>query len=374
VLRVREVAGGRDRDDVLSQCKHTSVAWLADGSGFHYTRNRRARRRSGVGEAQPACVPAPARHEADGGPRGVRAPGGAQLTIWIAASEDQRLLVITARRRHRREERAMAGTACERAPAQRPVPIGRAMLVPAGNRATRWFATTDLDAPNRRVVTFDESAPAPESWETLIVESNGVIDSCALLDGRIAIVRQYHVSHRLAFHELDGRESAAVAFSEQVSLVIGRPRPDDRSLLFSVASYRESQKIMRADAATGAQELVRASAARHDLKDCVVRQVFVTAKDGTHIPMTLIHTRRPRARRQRADAALRLWRLRDLHAARAVLRHRAVGAPRRRLCDRLDPRRRRVRPRLARRGARDQEADQLRRLHRLRRMAGGASA
>lgn len=288
-LQVRDAASGCDRDDALTHCKHTSVAWLADGSGFHYTRiagpdddaawDKRSQRvflhRLGTKQAEDQEVFA--------------LPAERNLTIWIWASDDHRLLAISARRGTDEKNGLWLAPLVSGTPARALFPIGRAMLVPAGNRGARWFATTDLDAPNRRLVAFDEDRPDPESWRTVVGEGDGVIDSCAVLGERLAVVRQHHVSHRLSFHDLDGRESATVAFPEQVSLVMGRPRPDDRSLLFGVSSYRESFKIMRADATSGAHELLRASAARHDLTDCVVRQVFVTAKDGARIPMTLIH-------------------------------------------------------------------------------------
>ena len=38
ILRVREVASGKDRDDEIPRARACSLAWLPDSSGFYYTR------------------------------------------------------------------------------------------------------------------------------------------------------------------------------------------------------------------------------------------------------------------------------------------------------------------------------------------------
>ncbi|MBL8838417.1 MAG: S9 family peptidase [Alphaproteobacteria bacterium] len=291
ILRVRDVASGADLADELRWCKHSAVAWLADGSGFHYTRvaspdddpawDRRSQRVYFHRLGAPQAADRPVYAE----------PAEKNLFIWIWASADDRLLCLTTRRGTDEKNGLLVAPLESGAPVRMLFAVGQAMLVPTANLGTRWFAVTDLDAPNRRLVGFDEERPEPAAWRTLVAESDGVIDSAALLDQRLALVRQHHVSHRLSFHDLDGRETATVGFDEQVSLALGRPRPEDRELLFGVVSYRSPFVLRRADAMSGHHAVLRQSAAREDLSDCVARQVFVAAKDGARIPMTLIHRR-----------------------------------------------------------------------------------
>jgi prolyl oligopeptidase len=73
--------------------------------------------------------------------------------------------------------------------------------------------------------------------------------------------------------------------------VFGRNRREDDHLLLEVEDYQRHSRIERLDLAGGNLSLQRASAARHDLSDAVMRQVFVTGRDGTQVPMTLIHRR-----------------------------------------------------------------------------------
>ncbi len=289
ILRVRDVASGADLADELRWCKHSSLAWLADASGFYYTRiaapeddagwDRRSQRVyfHALGSAQAADRPV----FAD--------PAEKNLFVWIWASDDDRLLCLSTRRGTDEKSGFAIAPLAAGTPLRPLFAMGRAMFVPVGNRATQWFAISDLDAPNRRLVGFSEDRPEP--WRTLVAEGDGVIDSATLLDGRIAVVRQHHVSHRLSFHDLAGAETASVAFDEQVALTLGRPQPEDRELLFGVVSYRAPFVVRRADSWTGRDAVLRESAAREDLSDCVARQVFVTAKDGARVPMTLIHRR-----------------------------------------------------------------------------------
>src|SRR5207248_10842457 len=66
-------------------------------------------------------------------------------------------------------------------------------------------------------------------------------------------------------------------------------RREDDHLLLEVEDYQRQSRIERIDLATGKLAVMRPSAAKHDLSDAVVRQVFVTSRDGTQVPMTLIH-------------------------------------------------------------------------------------
>ena len=56
----------------------------------------------------------------------------------------------------------------------------------------------------------------------------------------------------------------------------GRSRREDDHLLLEVDDHQRPSRIERLELASGKTSLIRASAAKHDLSDVIVRQVFVT--------------------------------------------------------------------------------------------------
>ena len=105
-----------------------------------------------------------------------------------------------------------------------------------------------------------------------------------------------------------------------------------------------------------------------------VRQVFYNSKDGTRVPMFLVHRRGLDRSAAAADPALRLWRLQRSRAAALPAALDDLGRHGRRARRRQSARRRRIWPGLARRRPAREQAERVRRLHRRGRISDRARA
>jgi prolyl oligopeptidase len=289
VMRFRDVDNGRDLQDALSQCKHTSVAWHPDGRYIFYSRYPTDHdpadwdRRSQVLCLHRLLTPQAADRVI------FRLPALRDVYFRVETAFEENLLKISAR----------IGTSEQRgyyvAPLDEPsrttslVPINLAGFSPIGNLGTAHFALTNLEAPRWRVVRVDQSDPRPERWRTVVDESNLPLNQVALFNGVMVVKHTENLGARISIRDLDGRTKSTVDLGSLTRVSFGRNRREDDHLLLQIDDYQRPSRIERLDLATGATSLVRASAARHDLSDAVVRQVFVTSRDGTKVPMTLVH-------------------------------------------------------------------------------------
>jgi hypothetical protein len=138
-------------------------------------------------------------------------------------------------------------------------------------------------------VRIDRSDPRPSRWRTIIAESELPLDHAAVFNGCVVAKHIDNLNARISICDLDGRPLSSVDLGNLSRVWFGRNRREDNHLLLEVADHQRPNRIERLELATGKTSLLRASAAKHDLSDVVVRQVFVTSRDGTRVPMTLIH-------------------------------------------------------------------------------------
>jgi prolyl oligopeptidase len=305
VLRVMDVAAGRDVDGPIDRCRFADVAWLPGGTAFYYTRR-----------LAPDDVPAGEDqfhlrvylHQ-------VGRPASADVLIFgdgrektdyygVDVSEDGRWLVIT----------ASAGTAPRNdvwiadlsasplsAPNLQVMQQGvDAATWPRAGRDGRFYILTDRDAPRGRIVIAEPGDPAfPEyaSWQNLVPEDpDAVLTDFAILDGpglaqpALLVARSRHAIsevtvHDLAFGDLAGRVSLPGLGT--VGRLVERPEGGNEAW-FSYTDYATPGVVLRYDAATDSTQEWQRAPGVIDVPPVQARQVAYTSADGTTVRMVVL--------------------------------------------------------------------------------------
>ena len=274
---------------MLLWCKHTSVAWARDGRSFYYSRY--------PGDNDPA----------DWYRRGqivcqhrLGEPQSADRVIFrrteprdyycrVMASQEADVLKITANVGTSEKAGYFVAPLHDASEITEVFPIGVAGFYPVANVGATHYAITNLDAPNFRLVRIDQADPKPDRWHTVIAESEAPLNFAAVFDSKLVVKHYQDVNQRMAIHDLNGQHLSTVDLGGLESVSFGRYFRTDDHLLLEVTDYKQPSRIEWLDLESGKPFVFRASAAKHDLADVTVRQVFVTSKDGTRVPMTLIH-------------------------------------------------------------------------------------
>jgi prolyl oligopeptidase len=153
---------------------------------------------------------------------------------------------------------------------------------------TLFLHTTD-GAKNGRVVAVDLNSPAREGWKPLIAERTDIsIQGVSLARGILVVSLLKDAATRIETHALDGKPLGELPLPG-----IGTARlstSQDRTEAFlTYTSFNEPSGVYRVDLATKKVELWERPKVPVDPSIVEVKQVFVTSKDGTKVPMFVVH-------------------------------------------------------------------------------------
>lgn len=156
------------------------------------------------------------------------------------------------------------------------------------NEGSRLFIVTNLDAPNRKIVTVDASDPVPANWADFIPETDFVLTPSTgagyffahyMVDA-ISKVEQYDTEGEMIREiELPGIGSAS-GFS-------GKKK--DSELYFAFTNYITPATIYKLSPESGEREVYKKPDIDFNGEDYISEQVFYESKDGTSIPMIITH-------------------------------------------------------------------------------------
>jgi len=150
---------------------------------------------------------------------------------------------------------------------------------------------TDWKAPRGRIVKIDLRDPAaekPDKWKEIVPTSADAIENFTLIGGKLFVTYLHNVTSRIAIFSLDGKSLGDVALPSAGSAGIrGRWDRDEGILTFS--SYTVPNSIFRYSASSGKRELWFRNPIPFDSEHFEAEQVWYPSKDGTRIPMFLIH-------------------------------------------------------------------------------------
>lgn len=156
------------------------------------------------------------------------------------------------------------------------------------NDGSTLFLVTNLNAPNKRVVTVNAANPTPENWVDIIPETKNVLTASTgggyffahyMVDA-ISKVKQYDYKGKLIREvKLPGLGSANGFGCKK----------DEKTDYFSFTNYNTPTNIYKFNVDTGKSELYWKPSIEFNNGLYESNQVFFTSKDGTKVPMMITH-------------------------------------------------------------------------------------
>lgn len=291
-LRVRRIDSGEDLGEVLRWCKFTSIAWRHDHAGFFYSRfpepgsvapedesnyNRVYWHQIGTPQAEDRLV--------------YERPDAKELAFSPLISEDGRYLVLEVWHGTDPQNRCYYRPVESDGPFVELLDAADAHYTFLGNVGATMFFQTNLDAPRGRVVAIDLERPERAGWREILPEQDAVIDMCALVNRRLAVVLMRDVRHEVRLYHLDGQPDGAVELPGLGTVTGLSGRLDEEPLLIGFESFLRPPGAFRYDFAARQLVALHASGVDFDADAFETHQVFVTSKDGTRVPVFLTHRR-----------------------------------------------------------------------------------
>ena len=149
------------------------------------------------------------------------------------------------------------------------------------------YFVTNKDAPRLRVVKADLSEEQPQFTE-LVAESDAVVDGSMIVGDRLVISYLVDAKSQLFIFDLDGKALGSLDLPGpgQVGSLSGSIKSDEG--FFSFQSFNRPTTVFRYDPKSPPTIWAEPSL-RFDPEAVEVTQRFYKSKDGTRIPMILVH-------------------------------------------------------------------------------------
>ena len=289
---VLDVASGAALPDLLQWSKFSGAAWTKDGKGFFYQRYpapATGKVLQAINEKPQLCY-----HEL-GKPQSedrvvFERPDEPQWGFDPSVSHDGRLLVISVWSGTDRRNRVMYVDLEQKDAEVRPLLMefdaGYGFVEAVGTRLYFW---TDFLAPRGRLIAFDVANPVRESWETIIPETKERLESVRLVGGKLFASSLRDAHSALRVHSLDGKLESELELPTLGSASTVTGRPDDDAAYFVFSSFTNPGTIFCYELKTKSLIPVWSASLAFDPAAFTTKQVFYQSKDGTRVPMFLVH-------------------------------------------------------------------------------------
>jgi prolyl oligopeptidase len=293
--RVRNVGSGEDLPDVLQWSKFSEASWLKDSSGFYYSRYDQPLEGGEttalnqfhklyfhhVGETQDNDkLVYERRDEKEWGFAAEVSDDGDYLAIHVWQGTDTRNRVFY------QDLSANADTA-------ELISELEAEYIFLGNDGPVFYFRTDSDAPLGRVIAIDTENP--KKHKTLIPEQQDALEYMIMVNNEFVGLYLHDAHHRIARYDLAGNSLGEIELPTLGSVpgapndyeLTGKRSHDE--LFFSFWSFLHPSTVYRFEFQTQTADRISSPALNFDTSKFVTRQVFVTSKDGTQLPLFLTH-------------------------------------------------------------------------------------
>jgi prolyl oligopeptidase len=156
------------------------------------------------------------------------------------------------------------------------------------NSGDRLLIHTNLNAPNSRIVEADFNNPGPQSWEDLIPETENVMKATTG-GGKIFTHYMVDVKAQVKQYDMNGKMERTVTLPGMGTVDGFSAKQHEKEVYYSFTSFTYPTTIFRYDIATGKSTLYEKPKVDFNPDDYETKQVFYESKDGTKIPMYIVH-------------------------------------------------------------------------------------
>jgi len=288
-LRIRDVATGRDLVDTIARTRACSLAWLPSGQGFYYTRY-----------PTPGSVPASEEayhrqvffHRLGTDPAAdARIFGeGLSLSAWpsVQLSPNGRWLAIEVSEGWSKSELFLIDLEKGGAPTVM-VQARDAMFNLVDMLDDRLYVVSNEGAPRYQLFEVDPERPERTAWKLLIAEGDDTLDSVLAAKNALVAVYLKDASSRVRVYSPAGNLQREIELPTLGTVAGVRGRHDQSDIYLSFTSFLTPTKVLSHQVGTGKTRVWQELTAPVDTSDLTVEQVRYASKDGTQIPMFLVH-------------------------------------------------------------------------------------
>jgi prolyl oligopeptidase len=153
----------------------------------------------------------------------------------------------------------------------------------------KLLAITDVGAPNYRLVAIDPKQFNPAQWRDVIAETQNRLEEVSTGGGYLFASYLQDATTKVIRFNKDGSGASEIAFPGPGSAGGFSGKREDKTLFYTYTSFTYPSSVFEYDVATGESKLFLKPELKFDPEAYESKQVFYTSKDGTRVPMFIVH-------------------------------------------------------------------------------------
>lgn len=156
------------------------------------------------------------------------------------------------------------------------------------NKGSKLYLVTNLNAPNKRLVSVDISDPKPENWKDIIPEIDNVL-SVSLAGDYIFARYIVDAVSKVKQYDYEGKLIREIKLPGVGSAGGFNAKKDEKETYFSFTNYNTPGKIYKMNLDSGDYQLYWEPKIDFNSDNFESKQVFYISKDGTKVPMIITY-------------------------------------------------------------------------------------
>ncbi len=154
----------------------------------------------------------------------------------------------------------------------------------------RFLVQTDIDAPKYRVVSIDPKNTAKDAWIEVIPQKEHLLEGASTGGGKLFATYLENASNRVYKMNMDGSGVEEVKLPDNTGSAGGfGAKMEDKTLYYTFTSFTYPSTIYMYDIESGESTVFNRPNVKFKPEDYESKQVFYKSKDGTEVPMFIVH-------------------------------------------------------------------------------------
>jgi len=293
--RVKDVATGTDKPDVVKWSKFSGASWTPDNKGFFYSRYPEPEQGADleqanyfhkvyfhtVGESQDKdqLVFEDKENKTRGFSAGVTEDGAyLVITAWEGTDRRNRVFFKDLKKKD--------------APVVKLFDAFDASYGVIGNVGSTFYVVTDKDAPRQRLVKVDVKglkAPEPKLTEVIAQPAKDKIENISMIGGGFLVKYLRDAHDVVEFFDLKGKKIRELPLPTIGTSGGFAGKSKDTETYYSFTSFTYPTVIYKLDLKSGVSTMWKQPKVAFNVDDFETKQIFYPSVDGTKIPMFIVH-------------------------------------------------------------------------------------
>jgi prolyl oligopeptidase len=293
--KIRDVETGQDLAETIQWTKWSGASWTKDGKGFYYTRYPEPKpgeelsgstenamvyyHRLGEAQSSDTLIHQDPAHPKWGFSAWESSRGNRLFLVQHEGTESKNRLFVKDLRKPNAAFRPVFGD------------FDASYTIVGQEGAKLWVHTTK-DAPRGRFILVDIDHPEPANWKEIISQSPGraVLESVQFMGKKLVATWMTDAHSVIKVYAADGTYERDIPLPTIGSAEFYRPNKDNAKIgMVTFTSFTHPSSIYTYNVKTGKLRELRKPGLQFDPHQFETKQEFYPSKDGTMIPMFIVH-------------------------------------------------------------------------------------